>query len=57
MTKEVDLIIKNARLIDKENIGCSSNRVTVIVHEGKILKIATEVDEPIRYEFKKSLGC
>lgn len=53
MTKEVDLIIKNARLIDKENIGCSSNRVTVIVHEGKILRIATEVDEPISYDSKK----
>lgn len=53
MTKEVDLIIKNARLLDNKNFGCTSNKVTVIVDEGKILEISPEVDQPTRYDSKK----
>lgn len=49
MKQEVDYIIKNARILDKNSNGCSTNGVTVIVHKGKILKIGSEESQLSNY--------
>ncbi len=44
MTNEVDLIIKNARILNKNNDDGYTQDAMVIIHEGKILKIAGKQD-------------
>ncbi|MBE0686999.1 MAG: amidohydrolase [Anaerolineaceae bacterium] len=53
MNKDVDLIIRNARLLDKNNVCCTSNKVMIIVNEGKILEIAAEVEQKPSYDARK----
>ncbi len=42
MNSEADLIIKNARLLDKEVHGCTSDHAAILVKDGKIFKIGDE---------------
>lgn len=53
MTKEVDLIIKNARILDQKNVGCYTQEAAVIIHEGKILKIEGKQDSFLNYSSEK----
>lgn len=53
MTDKVDLIIKNARILDKKNEGCATQVDKVIIHEGRILKIEGNQDAESNYSSGK----
>jgi len=48
--KKVDLIIENAKILDKSNSGSSSQNVSLVIDSGKILKIGDQDTLKTKYE-------
>lgn len=53
MNNEVDFIIKNARLLDKDQKTVSASNTTILIHQGKILKILNQTDNLNAYPQSK----
>jgi 5-methylthioadenosine/S-adenosylhomocysteine deaminase len=47
---KVDLIIENAKILDKSNSGCYSPIVSLVIDSGKILKIGDQESLKTKYE-------
>ena len=44
MKNKVDLIIKNARLVNKDQQECSSTNFSILIQDGRIMKISEDVN-------------